>query len=216
MTIPRTVWIARHGARADYVNGEWVTWPERPHDPPLSELGLRQAEDMAEFFRKQDIHHIFVSPYLRTLQTIRPTARALGLPIKIEIGLSECLWNNPSQPPFLASSALHQQFPEVDERYRPWLPALTGPEPEEAAHQRGAQLAQALVERFEGNLLLVGHGVTVLGAVRGLAGSAVTVQTSFAAISRIEQHPAGWTLAANGDTSHLSESARGEQHIITL
>jgi broad specificity phosphatase PhoE len=216
MKMPRTIWIARHGARADYVSGKWVTWPDRPHDPPLSGLGMRQAEEMARFLRQQDIQHIFVSPYLRTLQTIRPTARALGLPLKIELGLSECLWNNPAQPQFLSSDELCQHFPEVDASYRSWLPALAGPEAEEVAHQRGAMVAQALVELYDGNLLLLGHGVTVLGAVRGLTGSAESLQTSFAAISRVEYHHDGWRLAANGDLSHLSESTNQEQHVITL
>lgn len=216
MKPPRTIWIARHGARADYVNGEWVTWPERPHDPPLSDVGLRQAEDIAAFFRQHEIHHIFVSPYLRALQTARPAAQALGLPLKIEIGLSECLWKNLAQPQFLTPGELRLEFPQIDPHYRPWLPALTGPELEEAAHERGARVAAALAERFEGNLLLVGHGVTVLGAARGLTGSSEPLKTAFAAISRVEERENGWTLAANGDTSHLSEIANRDQHTITL
>lgn len=214
--VSRTIWIVRHGARADFANGEWITWPERPDDPPLSPNGMLQAEELANFLSRQDIQHIFVSPYLRTLQTIWPTARALSLPIKVETGLSECLWKKTAQPQFISQSEMRQHFPLVDEKYRSWHPDLAGPETEEISHQRGERVVQALVEQYDGNLLLLGHGVTVLGAVRGLVGGAHTLQTSFAAISRVEQHPDGWKLVANGDTSHLSEATNRDQHLIQL
>jgi broad specificity phosphatase PhoE len=70
-------------------------------DPPLSELGHRQASETAAYLHKivKDndneeggsgfIHKILVSPYLRVIQTAPPTAHAFGIPLSIENGLSE-------------------------------------------------------------------------------------------------------------------------------
>jgi broad specificity phosphatase PhoE len=211
----RTIWLVRHGARADYVNGEWTRWEENPHDPPLSPLGQSQAIELAKFLERQEIHHIFVSPYLRTLQTVWPTARAKNLAIKVENGLGECLWNISEFPPLLSPEARERLFPLIDPVYTSWLPAWPSPETEEDSHQRGAAVAQALASRHAGNLLLLGHGVTVLGGVRGLVGDHQPLRTAFTAVSCVERNGLGWALSRNGDTSHLSPAAMQNQHVIT-
>ena len=53
-------------------------------DPRLTELGHTQAEEAAQQLRDQGIERIIVSPYTRALQTARPVAAALGLPITID------------------------------------------------------------------------------------------------------------------------------------
>jgi broad specificity phosphatase PhoE len=212
----QTIWMARHGARADYVNGEWIRWEENPHDAPLSALGMIQAQEMAQFLGRQDIQHIFASPYLRTLQTVWPTAQTFGLPIKVENGLGECLGEAISPPELLSPEERQQRFPLIDSQYRSWMPVLRGPESEEASHRRAGAVVQSIAERYHGNLLILGHGITVLGGVRALVGGQERLQTLFAGISRIERNHAGWKLITNGDTSHLHEGAGGIQHIITI
>ena len=77
-------------------------------DPPLSELGHRQARETADHMLKltkeetnnnanesgdiSEHHHvdaILVSPYLRVIQTACPTSNILNIPLSIENGLSE-------------------------------------------------------------------------------------------------------------------------------
>lgn len=58
-------------------------------DPRLTDLGHAQAEEAARQLVEEDIRHIIVSPYTRTLQTAQPVAAALGLPITINPAVRE-------------------------------------------------------------------------------------------------------------------------------
>ncbi len=53
-------------------------------DPKLTPLGHAQAEDAARQLTHQELRRIVVSPYTRALQTARPIAAALGLPVVID------------------------------------------------------------------------------------------------------------------------------------
>ena len=52
-------------------------------DPKLTDLGHRQAEDAVGQLAGERISRIVVSPYTRALQTARPIARALGVPVLV-------------------------------------------------------------------------------------------------------------------------------------
>lgn len=52
-------------------------------DPKLTPLGHQQAEAAAETLAGRDIRRIVVSPYTRAIQTARPVARRLGLPLTV-------------------------------------------------------------------------------------------------------------------------------------
>lgn len=60
-----------------------------PADPALSELGLRQAELLAEWLRDEPIDGIYASPLRRAHQTAMPLAEVKGLPIQLEPGVVE-------------------------------------------------------------------------------------------------------------------------------
>jgi broad specificity phosphatase PhoE len=53
-------------------------------DPRLTELGHSQAEQAADQLADQGIKRIIVSPYTRALQTARPVAARLGVPVSID------------------------------------------------------------------------------------------------------------------------------------
>jgi broad specificity phosphatase PhoE len=53
-------------------------------DPRLTPLGHTQAEEAAQALIGQGIERIIASPYTRALQTARPVAMALNLPITID------------------------------------------------------------------------------------------------------------------------------------
>jgi broad specificity phosphatase PhoE len=53
-------------------------------DPSLTDLGHSQAAEAASQLAGQGIRRIIVSPYTRTLQTARPVAAALNLPVTID------------------------------------------------------------------------------------------------------------------------------------
>ncbi len=58
-------------------------------DPPLTDLGQRQAEAVARFLLGEQIDHIVASPMVRARQTAQPLADALGMEPQIVDGLIE-------------------------------------------------------------------------------------------------------------------------------
>ncbi|MBE8990399.1 histidine phosphatase family protein, partial [Nostoc sp. LEGE 12450] len=159
------VWIARHANRLDFVNPDWFLTAERRYDPPLSDDGMVQAQQLARRLKKENISHIFASPFLRTVQTANAVAELLNLPIKLETGLSE--WLNPvwmtEEPERLSTPALAELFPRIDSSYTSRI-AAKYPETHEKVRERSGQTARCLAtEFFPEDILLVAHGASVLG-----------------------------------------------------
>lgn len=200
----QTVWIARHGNRLDFVNPEWFHRAERRYDPPLSEDGWVQAKQLGQRLKAENIAHIFSSPFLRTLQTAHQVAEVLDLPVKIEAGLSE--WLNPdwmSEPPQThPRELLAARYPRLDWSYGSrLLPQY--PESEAAVRERKGEIARQLVAEFSENILLVGHGISVLGVAAELVGGNPQVNASFCCLVKLVRQGGKWEMELNGDTSHL-------------
>ena len=203
----QTVWIARHGNRLDFVNPEWFNTAARRYDPPLSEDGLMQAMELAQRLKPENINHIFASPFLRTIQTANQVAQVLNLPIKLEAGLSE--WNNQDwmteipethPPDFLA-----EQFPLIDWSYRSYLTPQY-PENETEVNQRTEATVKQLVQEFSDDLLIVGHGASVLGATQGLVTNTPETKIALCCLTKVVQSDRSWELEFFADTSHLSQT----------
>ena len=58
-------------------------------DPPLSEKGIRQAEETAARLSQEAISALFTSPLLRARQTLDPLAQKLGLTPEVVEGVAE-------------------------------------------------------------------------------------------------------------------------------
>jgi broad specificity phosphatase PhoE len=199
----QTVWICRHGIRVDQVD---PTWRRRNgHDPHLAEAGVRQARETGERLRGQGIAHIFSSPFLRAVETAHHIAEILDLPIHIEWGV--CEWLNPRWyahlPETASAQELAERFPRVDPRYES-LVHPHYPETAEESFLRAGQAARLLVEQYQGDLLLVGHGHSVVGMSWGLLSERLDIHAEMCGLVKIERHNGVWRLALNGDTSHLS------------
>jgi broad specificity phosphatase PhoE len=203
----QTVWIARHGNRLDFVNPEWFNTAERPYDPPLSEDGFVQAKQLGKRLVGEGIRHIFASPFLRTVQTATQVADILDLPIKIESGLSE--WLNPAwmtnDPERLPLKVLHQQFPRIDLSYTSQVIA-DYPETSAEVVERTGETAQRLTAEFSEDILLVGHGASVVGATHGLVGGKPEINAALCCLVKLVRQEQEWVLELKGDTSHLSET----------
>ena len=97
--------IVRHGARHDYAHKE--AWKARcaasdgyheVKDPPLSSVGHAQARLVGTFLGEHVLARdaargaavtLVCSPYVRAMQTARPTAEILGLPLRIDGAVCE-------------------------------------------------------------------------------------------------------------------------------
>ena len=203
------VWIARHANRLDFVYPDWFLTAKRRYDPPLSDDGMIQAQQLAKRLKGQKITHIFASPFLRTIQTANAIAEVLDLEIKLEIGLSE--WLNPEwmteEPEKLPISALVKLFPRIDPSYTSRI-AAQYPETHEKVRERSAQTARCLsTEFFPHDILLVAHGASVLGAGMGLVGdiAKTEVKASLCSLVKVVRQDSEWLLELKGDTSHLTK-----------
>ncbi|MEH1886217.1 histidine phosphatase family protein [Nostoc sp.] len=202
------VWIARHANRLDFVNPDWFLTAERRYDPPLSDDGMLQAQQLARRLKKEKIGQIFASPFLRTVQTANAVAEMLNLPIKLETGLSE--WLNPvwmtEEPERLSTPALAKLFPRIDNSYTSRI-AAKFPETHEKVRERSGQTARCLAtEFFPEDILLVAHGASVLGGAMGLVGdiAKTEVKASLCSLVKVVRQDPEWLLELTGDTSHLT------------
>lgn len=90
----KTIYLLRHGYRSN--------WMPEPHpvsptgieaDVLLAQHGLEQAEELSEYITSDSCklkpELIVCSPFIRCIETIRPTAQKLNLEIIIERGIGE-------------------------------------------------------------------------------------------------------------------------------
>ncbi|KAI0257636.1 histidine phosphatase superfamily [Lactifluus subvellereus] len=229
-----TIYILRHGFRLNWVTTNWTSATGLPRDPPLAAFGEDQAKEVADYFlslpEDQRPTAIFSSPYYRCLQTSKPTAIALGIPIYAEHGIGE--WYSPVEPGTglhprpSSASALKAHFPEIDDSWSSvWYPSRRG-EDLDAVHDRLAGFVSAFVpevrRRFAAaphkRILFVGHAATVIALARSFVGDrnlsfraaccSITVLDRKAAAQGDSAQDAGgggWTPRILGGGGHLKD-----------
>jgi broad specificity phosphatase PhoE len=164
-----------------------------------------QARETGERLRGAGIRHIFSSPFLRAVETAHHIADALDLPIRIERGAGE--WLNPRwfahMPETTSAKEMAGRFPRIDPAYES-IVRPRYPETAEDAFARAGQAARLLAERYQGDLLLVGHGHSVVGMSWGLLDDRPDIHAGLCALVKIGRRNGSWKLELDGDTSHLS------------
>ena len=138
-------------------------------DPPLNELGQRQAIGAADSLREQEVAAIYASPCARTLTTANTIAAAIDLPVTTNRDLMERrfgIWEG------LYFDEIMQQYPED---YRRWKEDNAGFKPEqgESIHDLMARLDPALSgirDAHPGETVIV---VSHVGPIRAALASGV-------------------------------------------
>jgi broad specificity phosphatase PhoE len=120
--VKRIVFV-RHAQRLDEVDPHWADLAQRPQDTPLTPMGIEQSQYLGRWLSDQswcgDICALFVSPFVRTVQTAhfaltacastRGAKTSTDIPLNIEYGLSEgAAWmsnNNQCRTPWHLSAA---------------------------------------------------------------------------------------------------------------
>lgn len=213
----QTLWIARHANREDFADPEWAASADRAHDPGLSSDGKRQAQKLARRVGTLGVDHIAASPFLRTVETAHYAAESLEQPLLIEPGLGE--WQNadwfdtPADP--LPPETLADQFERVSLNHRVCrTPSF--PETKHEALGRIGATAQCLADRHdEGTLFLVGHGITVQGALHGLIGRNLPDPgCPLASLTKVVYENGEWSIRLRNDTSHLENGVRAADHLV--
>ncbi len=211
MTQPpaQTIWIARHGTRIDMINPAWPDTAQRPFDPHLADQGHAEAECLAQRLADEPIDAVYASPFLRALQTAAPIARATGAPLRIEPGI--CEWLNSEWftcvPEVLPNAKVNWTCEHLDTEYRS-PDEMRFPETWEQLAERAARTIRRLAATGQ-NLVLIGHGSSVIGTVAALLGRVAedgppAPPTSLYKLVRYDDQ---WKLELEADTSHLKKQA---------
>jgi probable phosphoglycerate mutase len=219
--------LIRHG------QPEWVRDGCNVVDPPLTDLGHRQAKALATVMADQELDEILVSPLLRARQTAAPILEALGREEEIDLWLEEIRdpkWHGtPAERAAEAYRELRDRAPA--DRWR----GLTGGEDIRSFVDRirlGAEkfLQERGVQRMEGELpvwrisepgkriALVAHAGTNSIVICHLLGLEPTpwewerMVLKHASISRLEAIPVGdlytFSLTALSDVEHIPPADR--------
>ena len=78
------LYLVRHakaGSRRDFAGNDRLR--------PLSPSGRRQAEGLVSPLTEAGVKTLVSSPYLRCVETLAPTAKAIGVPVEVDERLSE-------------------------------------------------------------------------------------------------------------------------------
>lgn len=97
--VVRTIYIARHGYRSNWLpQGPYPLPPTGvDSDVPLAKHGIDQAKELAHYILSlgNQPELIFSSPFFRCIETSEPIADILELPINVDTGLGE--WYKPDR-----------------------------------------------------------------------------------------------------------------------
>jgi broad specificity phosphatase PhoE len=196
-----TFYLVRHGTKESL-----------PFDPPLTELGIKQAELTAKHLKNISFKKIIVSHKLRTQQTAGIIAKHLSLPIFTDSRLRERLeWEYGKTFNEFWSE---WQKTDIDRNYKP--------EVGESSNNKGKSMKQVLGELSEehkdGNVLIVAHGGSIADLLRNLfeqedlphvvnpKSGAKYMDIRECSVTIIQKFDDEYKLLKLGDISHLSAS----------
>ncbi len=138
-------------------------------DIPLSDLGKKQAENMAKALKAQGFKgKIFSSPYRRTMMTANAVAEACDLPIYPNPALREIIKTDEAAMEFegMTLEQLQKEFPRIAEGVElsyPWWEKTK--DTKETVIERVSAFWETILKSETGDVLLVGHGATGYGTV---------------------------------------------------
>jgi broad specificity phosphatase PhoE len=145
-------YLVRHAEKAE---GDYFNPRLRHDDQPISTFGRKQASKIKKYFHKHSIKSIYVSEYIRTVQTARPLARKLKIvPIadyrlnEIDIGIIDKL----------SDDEMREKYPEVWNAFQDRNSDFRWPEGETGleAQERIVSFINEQINQ-EGIILIVAH-----------------------------------------------------------
>ena len=199
--------LVRHGASADSVEGESFELVEGQGDPPLSEVGRHQAEQVARRLAVEPIDGVYVSSLRRTAETAAPLVERTGITPVVDPDLREVFLGE------WEGGLLRQKASDGDPMFEQVLreqrwDVVPGAE---SRAMFGGRLRGAIVRiaaAHPGGMVVVfSHGAAIGEILAQASGS-----TSFAfinsdntGVSRIMVTPERWIVRGYNDTAHLRD-----------
>jgi probable phosphoglycerate mutase len=200
------LFLIRHGASADSVEGETFELVEGQGDPPLSEVGRRQAEQLALRLAREPFDGLYVSNLCRTAQTAAPLAERIGMAPVVDADLREVFLGE-WEGGLLRKRAADRDplFQQVMKEQR-WdlVPGA------ESRAEFGGRL-RAAVERIVaahpgGRVLVFSHGAAIGELLAQASGAEpfAFLNVDNASISKLVAAPERWVVRGFNDATHLA------------
>jgi 2,3-bisphosphoglycerate-dependent phosphoglycerate mutase len=194
-----TILLARHGQSDWNAAKRWQGHADRP----LTELGRRQAQELAARLAETELDAVYSSDLQRALETARIVAEAKGVDLHTDRGLREVdvgSWSG------LTRAEAEKRFPEA---YQRWLQGGEGwPDGETYEHLRRrvtAAVYRIAAAHERGRVLVVAHG----GSIRAIHAAALGVDVhTYRRIQRVE--PNATLSAVCVEDRRLTELCRTE------
>jgi broad specificity phosphatase PhoE len=197
--VTTTILLARHGESDWNRSKRWQGFADRP----LTDLGRRQAAELAERLKDTELDAVYSSDLQRARETAEIVAQAKGLTVETTPDLREVdvgSWSG------LTRAEAEARYPE---RYARWLQGGEGWEDGETYEQLGERVLaamQRIATAHEGErVLVVAHG----GTIRAIHAAALGIDIhSYRRIQRVE--PNATLSAVCVDEGRLTEHCRTE------
>jgi len=174
-------------------------------DPPLSDLGLRQAAAVCDFLAGEEIDHIAASPMVRARQTGEPLAAKLGLEIEFDDDLKEAGWQL-------------GKYRRTEENVEYWVDKLDNnpdyfykPEGREVFSERIMRSFTRIANENPGRTVAVFcHGMvttTLTSNVLGIVNGPNDLHPTYSSVTRIQASPSRdlWSVRSFNETQHLQD-----------
>ncbi|MCJ8328420.1 MAG: histidine phosphatase family protein [Lentisphaeria bacterium] len=205
------MWFFRHGERQDFVDPSWSSGQQHPYDTPLSVIGHQQAQEVATYMSDIPIDHLFCSPFTRAVQTGSPTAKTLGMPLKIEHGFCEIFYASwfPTPPTLagLEEAGLDESL--FDASYESAVMPVY-PETDATVLERAGKVLAHILNNYSGNIAIFAHGGICYPFTESIFGEKQDITMPYCSLIRADWIDGNWVLQKSGhDLSHLSEKPRG-------
>ncbi len=198
--------LVRHGASADSVEGESFELVEGQGDPPLSEVGRHQAEQVALRLALEPVDGLYVSNLRRTAETAAPLVERTGIHPVVEPDLREVFlgaWEG---------GLLRQMAVDRDPRFDQLLreqrwDVVPGAESRAVfgGRLRGA-IERIAAAHPGGKVVVFSHGAAI-GEILALASDSAPfafINADNASISKMVVTPERWIVRGYNDTAHLA------------
>ena len=198
--------LVRHGASADSVEGEAFELVEGQGDPPLSEIGRHQAEQLALRLATEPFDGLYVTTLRRTGQTAAPLVERTGLHPVVEADLREVFLGE-WEGGLLRQMAVDRDplFQQVMKEQR-W-DLVPGAESRAVFGGRLRAAVERIVATHPGGRVLVfSHGAAIGELLAQASGARpfAFLNVDNASISKLVAAPERWVVRGFNDTAHLS------------
>jgi broad specificity phosphatase PhoE len=194
-----TILLARHGESDWNRSQQWQGWADRP----LTDLGRKQATELAARLAEIDLDAVYASDLQRARETAEIVACSKGLDVETAPDLREVdvgSWAG------LTRGEAEARFPEG---YRRWLNGAAGWDGGETYEQMSKRVIRALLRvagaHDGGRVLVVAHG----GSIRAVHAAALGADVrTYRRIQRVE--PNATLSAVCFEDGRLTELCRAE------